>query len=899
MRQGAPRLGGLGLGGIVESTPAPPPLPARKAISSSSPNDPNRSSVPPPIPAAPLSSSSRSASPARTNGRPHTANSAKLDPKAGYPERPFLSPEMDKPTVREGTFALDRPKFEDVIKRSSDEGVEREETETASTMVTSEAQQPSLKSDEIRETEPNEEKERESISGFPTPQVAEEDNSKLFDHFKSALAPETQAIPPIPAALKREEETVESDRASVNSEGDSLFATPETVAASMEEDEAIPALALDHPPTTMEQEEEEIAFDGPTELAEEEPNAETSSQVDEPVQSDQNSNLDEPSSTMSNRDYSPPRTLAEALVSRADKSSSADGHASTPGSVTTSVYNSREPSLHEFLTEEDDSQPPEIDFLDPSSPTSIAHLSASSPSPAPSRSPGLSEDFSPSYTQGNRHLDDPAALYPSPPSSPATSIHASPLPEERGLVPPSEDSSIYSTEAAAKPIPEESRHIEDVAKPVELVEPKLESNDTPIAPSAPTFESYRQDIEPPSAPQETTPISSPAPTSPSLPSSFNSAISPIPRRSRFSYQGLGLRMPASIAPKVAPEEHVEAGEGTPATTAPIPPVAEERSDPSRSTKEKPKAIEEVKSDESESSQTTNSLFPWMKYSQGQETSFDNDPSSPPQHSEVVPGYRNDSSYPSSPSAYAPSSTAPSPEISRGPTLAPLTVPFSMQSVVSLAPEPKPIESTPPAQIESTISPSSDVGSPLAIAPVSRSIAAADPAITSSDSAAIETRTEETEEEEDPNQLSTVGVAVDIGAAVVGALAMGGFAVGQSAWKGLTVGWSAWRGASNQPVMQEAKVLEVSNIPEEDNGFKSYAKSKEVVEENEGSSRKAESSVISTEWGEAEFEAPEGEHVLSTSNATPSRLTLLLALCRLSRATQDGHGRDWRRRSGSK
>ena len=771
---------------------------------------------------------------------------------------------MDKPTVREGAFALDRRKFEDVIKRPSDEEAGKQELEGATTTATDDQQQISGDSD-VRGTERVEEKERETNSGFPSPQVTEEDNGNLFDRFKTALAPEPRNVPSVPAALYQEAEEAGSDRASIDSDGDSLFATPETAAASIEEDEAIPTLALDHPKTHLkeEEEQEEIAFDGPTQLAETETVEGMSSQSDDSAPVGQRSTQsDEIEQLRSIRDPSPPRTLAEALVLRADKSSSADGHASIPGSVATSVYNSRDPSLHEHLTEEDDVQPSKTDSLDPSSPTSMTHLSASSPSPARSRSPGLAEDLSPSYQQGNRHLDDPAAQYPSPPSSPATSVHASPLPEERGLVPASEDSSIYSVDAGTKPTASGSQHIEDVSRSVELSEPEYESNNTPVAPSAPVFATHQEDVSPSSLPQPpssastTAPIVSPA-TSPSLSSSFNSAASPIPRRSRFSYQGLGLRMPSSIAPKVAIEEPLQTREESSSSTSKVASLGETQSESidvagGERTVSNQRELEEV-----QKPQSTNSLFPWTKHSQAQATSFDKDAAPPPQQSDVVPGYRNDSSYPSSPSAYAPSSAAPSPEISRGPTLAPLTVPIAAQSVVSSVPDSAPPERTTPDQIGSTTSPSSDIaiGTSSFSARSSKPASAVEQAIASNSSALAETKLEEGEE--DPNQLSTVGVAVDIGAAVVGALAMGGLAVGQSAWKGLAVGWSAWRGASNQPVMQEAKVLEVSNVLEEDSGFKSYAKSKEVIEENEGS-RKAESSVISTEWGEQEFDAPEGE-----------------------------------------
>lgn len=87
MRQGAPRLGGLGLGGISAASSSSSsfrPLP-------SPPASPTRNPAP------------ASALPKQDIAAPsHHTQSAAV-------ERPFLSPEMERPPIREGAFALDRP----------------------------------------------------------------------------------------------------------------------------------------------------------------------------------------------------------------------------------------------------------------------------------------------------------------------------------------------------------------------------------------------------------------------------------------------------------------------------------------------------------------------------------------------------------------------------------------------------------------------------------------------------------------------------------------------------------------------------------------------------------------------------------------------------------------------
>ncbi|ORY72220.1 hypothetical protein BCR35DRAFT_307774 [Leucosporidium creatinivorum] len=82
-RQGAPRLGGLGLGGI-QSSPSPFPSPPAS-------NSPKKKPAPP------------------SQVEYTTPNPPLCKHESAVVGRPFLSPEMEKPTLREGAFALDRP----------------------------------------------------------------------------------------------------------------------------------------------------------------------------------------------------------------------------------------------------------------------------------------------------------------------------------------------------------------------------------------------------------------------------------------------------------------------------------------------------------------------------------------------------------------------------------------------------------------------------------------------------------------------------------------------------------------------------------------------------------------------------------------------------------------------
>jgi hypothetical protein len=155
MRQGAPRLGGMGLGGIVSPSPSTNSnLVAMAAAAGSVPRNASPVSsppTPPPIPtlpaSAPLSSSVSDKAP-QLKLRPisalqdsfaatYQASQDVAEPEektfiSNGPEpfpdpntvtvRPFLSPEMVKTTMREGAFALDRP-----VPEAIPSPVEREE----------------------------------------------------------------------------------------------------------------------------------------------------------------------------------------------------------------------------------------------------------------------------------------------------------------------------------------------------------------------------------------------------------------------------------------------------------------------------------------------------------------------------------------------------------------------------------------------------------------------------------------------------------------------------------------------------------------------------------------------------------------------------------------------------
>ncbi|BGP22739.1 proteophosphoglycan ppg4 [Rhodotorula toruloides] len=116
----------------------------------------------------------------------------------------------------------------------------------------------------------------------------------------------------------------------------------------------------------------------------------------------------------------------------------------------------------------------------------------------------------------------------------------------------------------------------------------------------------------------------------------------------------------------------------------------------------------------------------------------------------------------------------------------------------------------------------------------------------------------------------VGV-VDVGVAVAGALVMGGLSVGQSAWRSLS-GW-AWRGNAHaeqqqqqqQPEPQpqpdfERKVPQIVVVEEEMVSASPFigsdTRSDAGTKDGSKSGERAESSVVSTEWGDAEFDMPE-------------------------------------------
>ncbi|KAL8278443.1 hypothetical protein RQP46_009133 [Phenoliferia psychrophenolica] len=118
MRQGAPRLGGLGLGGVGASPSSPPPRSASLASLYTAPTAtaPEPSSAPSspqkvkrkPSPASDVFQSTVVRRPSQGFALPPAP--ALPQRPSGIPnERPFLSPEIVKPTFRREAFALDRP----------------------------------------------------------------------------------------------------------------------------------------------------------------------------------------------------------------------------------------------------------------------------------------------------------------------------------------------------------------------------------------------------------------------------------------------------------------------------------------------------------------------------------------------------------------------------------------------------------------------------------------------------------------------------------------------------------------------------------------------------------------------------------------------------------------------
>ncbi|GAA6061836.1 hypothetical protein JCM10212_000753 [Sporobolomyces blumeae] len=873
MRQGAPRLGGLGLGGIVEPGPTPS-LPVRRAQvpTTTSASDSRRVSMPPAIPAAaPRPLSPRPASPASVNGampsrsfgtppppnRPSTAES-----RGSLPERPFLSPEMDQVKAREGAFALDRPKFEDVIKKPVDENDKGSVDKLEQGSV-------DQRQDEDANGSVGEIRRSTSDEGFPVPTPIEEESGDPFNRFKAALEDddETPAVYPTSSVSARDVDTV-----SVRSSGDSLFATPDTVAASDDDDEVIPALHLDADPEggvshVREDEKEDIAFDGRRHSSEEviETEPEGPSHPEEDLALAEPTDLP-PSETI--RHVADPTTIgeppsvADALLFRSERSHLPDEATNRSPATSTlpSVESSRAPSPIAFRDEEDQATTPDLGqaapYLSPLetiplSPTSISRLST----------PGLSDEASPSALKADRELDDPAAQYPSPPSSPPSSFDATPLPDESaGMAPKESPSSIYEDREDDRAIDDEqpaqeaTRHVESFQGLSDSDETTAETTPVPPAgsrfdgapaetPSVPSFPSARL---PPLA--ESASIISP--NLGTTPRNLAPA-SPSKRRSRFSYQGLGLRMPSSIAPRaVVDSDEIDDVVPRQGTLSPV----------GRATQPSLNNDSKTASKIAETTPDSTAFTPAVAASsiESAEPAVGLTAGDAP----VSPTCDRRNSGMSSPSIYGPSTAAPSPEITRAPSqpvglVSPDSLPaaidasgtdntFSLPLISGL------IEPPSPNAVERR------VGSPTL----------------SSSSSGFATPTEGSDREDEAPQpheasnadgtSSSVGTAVDIGAAVAGALVMGGLAVGQSAWKGLAVGWSAWRGANNQSVVPETTVVELSNV-EASQAFKDYGRptaenQEDAVEkaENEAAEpRKAESSVVSTEWGEAEFEAPEG------------------------------------------
>jgi hypothetical protein len=810
---------------------------------------------------------------------------------------------MDKPVAREGAFALDRPKIEDVIRRSNEDG----EAQIAEGGQTEEEEQDSSAVDHENTDHDDVSRSGEpegtvSPEAFPSPEVgAEEENGGLFDRFKSTL------VSPAGDSKARENGDEDggkvldedSDRGSINSTGESFFATPETVPVEEEEDEPIPDLVLNSSVTDSGPEHEEIAFDGPTELAQEKDQDDSTPQLDKDdsvvSQGKARSDVSERNERLDHFRYdSTPfmPSVTNSLIYRADKSAPSDDPRHSPtASIATSVYNSREPSVQDLKLDEEEPEEEEqlVDSIGtsseqhpkPSLKLPNSHPSDISTSPTYSHNSSLPDDLSsPAYSQGLRFLSsDPASEYPSPPSSPATSV-----PDEtthHSLV--NDDVSVYSVDQATKPSSPETEFIERTSPPSidddsTLDSPATQEQHNIAAPQESETPMIHPRAETPPALAITTPtLSSSSPVSPYFDRGPSSA-----RRSRFSYQGLGLRMPSSIAPKSATEEEPisQYNSSPPLSSPPM-------TSPSRNIL-KEKVPEESETRTGETSTSDSLLFPWIQSSapalQSQPDEVASKEELSRSHNEVVAGYQDETtSYPSSPSAYAPSSVASSPQITQAyrvpissPSIAPVVSALPNVNVVAKA-EPKQQETRPPPSALQELT-AAAVVPPEPSPAILRQPSLHSPSFDTASPASGETATateqsKEAEEEGDPNQLSAAGVAVDIGAAVAGALVMGGLAVGQSAWRGLAVGWSAWRGASNQSVIQETKVLEVTNVAEskredEEEGkqFKSYVRAKEAVDENDGS-RKAESSVISTEWGEAEFDAPEGEFSRSLSLET--------------------------------
>ncbi|GAA5899019.1 hypothetical protein JCM5296_006987 [Sporobolomyces johnsonii] len=841
MRQGAPRLGGLGLGGIASGPPT-----------STSPEANKRN---PPRP--PGSPSFRSVSPTSSNG-PAPSSTIKL--QGTLPERPFLSPELGRPTPRAGAFALDRavpdgmPRGERSRSRSRDRRTEGN----------AEAD-PERDGEEEGLDWSQDSPERVRTEGFEVRQIEEhghegpaeqQGKGALFDRFNAVLGGAEEQGSPVAPELDTAPTAVHNDGSDTASSttGESMFATPEMDATSDAGDGGdIPALTLDVPTPKTTAQPDDPRLDGPVQLASsEDDEANSPTSQDEAASLVSRNEADSvvtpsiPSSDLAppvpdpidssrafygeyNRRSVSPSTLAEALLARAEKSVSSPSSLESPSpSVLLSTTTSRTPSIY-------DCEPPSTDMSRTSSregPPPPRPVRLRPPSTASSRSHSIPRRSTPKCSPqhgevvgGNpRDARAPADQYPSPPSSPATSNGPT-------------DSVAYGA-GSVSPYPSCIKPL--VKGPAPPASPPVVERQPAPAPTLPAAERAPEPRHSPS-------FSSFLSRSPSI-ASEASVPSTKPSR-RFSYQGLGLRLPSSISPK--DKTTVSNVANSPPSSPKLslsPTLLETGVPPPVRAEVRPSAIkiQPLVVPEEQPSRRYSTPRAAMREVGGYSAaaaSLISELDSPPRDAP------SPSTIQSSPDPPSPPTTLPTlPEERITEPASPPPPPLAVEH------SPSPAAAAPAVDLPNSALPTpSPLPPPIASAPADRPCIVAKAAPAASDESA---------------GTGAAGVVVDVGVAVVGTLVMGGLAVGQAAWKGVASGWSVWR-SGGAPFSQVEVVEEMVEVQDEAvqaglddrEGERERERRvvKEVVREELEKDRReeAESSVLSTEWGDAEFEAPEG------------------------------------------
>lgn len=851
MRNGAPRLGGLGLGGIVPSEPAP------RSRSSSQPRPP-AAHAPQAAPAVP------SAPPPLPERRPSPAAFAPL-PADGVPTRPFLSPEMDKPTLRTKVFALDSHSVPDPVgegKRSRSLTPEGAKVGSGGAALHGEglASEGGLPSDDLAPEEPSQESEDELEQAAREPEWLQHspqaerplgvfalEPSSTAEHgedderFADGDSSPSSSVKPAGPVAHPDIDVRESDHS--DAEDASFDDARSTTAPSLAElpQATVHEDARAEGPSSGdgEGEQEEVVLDGPSSSTPRSSRA-PSEHGDVVQEQPPNDDLDAVSSTSPTRGERvsqppAPHDVAAALLARADRStSSAGSHGATEenvNSVVSSPALSRRASSAGSLASEYSTRDQAAELPQPLVDDAVPHRALGDRDEEPPFAPtqqAASALGGPSGEKEERH--DAAAVYPSPPSSPT----ASPGPD-LSLTSDTPNPTVPVAEAEVSPGPATAASGEQPLSVSPTSSPVRPSPSTTI-PTSPSFNSYeglglrlpsslgrnkRSSFIPPASP----PVS-PGTLEQSLPSLvISDASSPIgpPPTASTSQDKVGE------AKVDKPAQDELSAPRVPVATSPI---ARDYAQPVSSGSPQP---EDAPASASEASNTREVELPAL--SDEPAVFSARDVLTAPVFDDGNDDFTPASSTSNSPALTA--QTAASDLEDDDVDDAPLPAPAQPRDNISRA-------STPP------------------------------PATAS-----------------EPPSAGGPGV-VDVGVAVAGALVMGGLAVGTSALRGLA-GW-AWR---SEPTVQapvapaETPVVRVESPVEVDGAAERSEARDEVDSKTARSSERAESSVVSTHWGEMEFEAPEGEY-LDRSLSLRTDPLLTGGPHRFPRRVQAGHAGNRRR-----